>query len=603
MYVQTEKSKIPESMVYAARITECRARTKVRKSRIDELYALMAPYQEELDLLDREDEWDAQNARRAAEGRAPLAPFGVDAVVNTVVKEEKKEKGYQFVCPCPHLVAGSTEQCRGAIMKSTMRCAVCHGRICRDCREPRFEDNKGKSLPHTCDENTVATILALKDDTKPCPNCAASIFRISGCNQMWCTQCHTAFDWRTNLKIDGPIHNPHAMEYRRQNQGPQDPNVAVGCAAGARTLDMIDCGEIILPTEIPFLAAFVDVYDDNAKQRYSPKCNKQILFTLDYFHVVADVVRLIEINRPNEDNINRELNKQRLNYVLGDISEKLWCDRIHRIHRQTEKKRILRDIYVTFRDLGADTLRNLAGNLANAEREIPKHGKFKYKRFRQEYTMLAEQHLSPYLTSFLLEMGKLSNFINQTLKTEMSYWGSCKTVDFLIVGNNDSIQWKQTTPPDDIMAELVGTSSITSHPYYFNSSGMPTFPGMPVPVPAIYPSRNAIAPSLHAPSPFPPPATFQPLGLPMPTVPSLTSVTVPPSTTSRTPLSSATTTAFLPIPTFTPVPLPSFFTPSYSSTSPPSPSPSPSPSTSPTSPTSPTSKTLYAPFVLSMDNS
>lgn len=36
------------------------------------------------------------------------------------------------------------------------------------------------------------------------------------CSQMWCTQCQTAFDWRTGKIETGIIHNPHYWEYVRK---------------------------------------------------------------------------------------------------------------------------------------------------------------------------------------------------------------------------------------------------------------------------------------------------------------------------------------------------------------------------------------------------
>lgn len=42
---------------------------------------------------------------------------------------------------------------------------------------------------------------------------------VHNCNQMFCTKCHTAFDWRTGRPIQGAIHNPHYFEYMRSRQG------------------------------------------------------------------------------------------------------------------------------------------------------------------------------------------------------------------------------------------------------------------------------------------------------------------------------------------------------------------------------------------------
>jgi hypothetical protein len=67
----------------------------------------------------------------------------------------------------------------------------------------------------------------LKKDSKPCPKCASITFKIEGCSQMYCVECHTPWDWNSGRIVNGPIHNPHYFEFlARQNNGriPRNPN-------------------------------------------------------------------------------------------------------------------------------------------------------------------------------------------------------------------------------------------------------------------------------------------------------------------------------------------------------------------------------------------
>lgn len=57
--------------------------------------------------------------------------------------------------------------------------------------------------------DTIAELENGGIDHSVCPNCGVIIIKNDGCNDMWCTQCHTGFHFITRLPIRGSFENPH----------------------------------------------------------------------------------------------------------------------------------------------------------------------------------------------------------------------------------------------------------------------------------------------------------------------------------------------------------------------------------------------------------
>ena len=131
----------------------------------------------------------------------------------------------QFIRKCP------VEDCKG-FLSTGWKCGICKTKVCAKCHEVKkrgevlhnsndTEEEETKEEVeeeggHVCDPNNVETAKLLKQDTKACPKCAAMIFKIDGCDQMFCTQCHTAFSWNTMQIETRVIHNPHYFQYLRE---------------------------------------------------------------------------------------------------------------------------------------------------------------------------------------------------------------------------------------------------------------------------------------------------------------------------------------------------------------------------------------------------
>ncbi len=146
----------------------------------------------------REQLWELERNKRKINNNIRRAKTGE-------VLEEKKQAA-QFIRKCP------ADGCEG-FLSSAWKCGVCNIWACPHCFAAKGFD---KNEEHTCNPDDVASAELIKKETKPCPACGTRIFKISGCDQMWCTACHIAFSWRTGMRVNGVIHNPHFYAFQRE---------------------------------------------------------------------------------------------------------------------------------------------------------------------------------------------------------------------------------------------------------------------------------------------------------------------------------------------------------------------------------------------------
>jgi hypothetical protein len=158
-----------------------------------------------------------------------------------------------------------------------------------------------KSETHTCNKSDVETVKLLNADSKGCPKCATLIFKISGCDQMWCTQCHTAFGWKTGKIVSSNIHNPHYFHWLHNNQDQHiDRNQDNLNQCGGQ----IEYGQLITHVRVVCPEAQVFTISDIYRLR---------------IHLENVEILRIRQNVPlNEETVNLDL---RLRYLRKDISE------------------------------------------------------------------------------------------------------------------------------------------------------------------------------------------------------------------------------------------------------------------------------------------
>jgi len=242
----------------------------------------------------------------------------------------------RFIRCCP------ATDCKG-FLSTGWKCGLCGIKACANCHEIKNEDED-----HVCLKENVESARLIEKDSRPCPKCAAMIFKIDGCDQMWCTQCQTTFSFRTGQVETGRTHNPHYYEYlRRQNNGviPREPGDIVrggGCEANmypdpyamTRALNNLGTNTTIITNTLRSLLHNHYVIRDWQPDAYTQHTNQKI--RIDYM-----------INDITEDQYKKELqkrekarNKKRDMHDILGMFENVSRDIMHKIMRETEVRNI-----------------------------------------------------------------------------------------------------------------------------------------------------------------------------------------------------------------------------------------------------------------------
>jgi hypothetical protein len=135
----------------------------------------------------------------------------LQASERTALKLIELSEKYNLPITAKNCLPCFTKGCRGFIFEqSNFTCKLCQSKFCLECYDVINQED------HVCNDQTKRTIQLIKSDTKPCPKCKEMIYKVSGCDQMFCTICTCLFSWSTGRIDTGIGHNPHYREWKQQ---------------------------------------------------------------------------------------------------------------------------------------------------------------------------------------------------------------------------------------------------------------------------------------------------------------------------------------------------------------------------------------------------
>jgi hypothetical protein len=218
--------------------------------------------------------------------------------------------------------------CNGFVSKS-YKCELCEKTTCSKCFEI-VEEN------HECKPENIETAEFIKKSSKPCPTCATRISRIDGCYQMWCTNCKTAFDWQSGLKLTNVvIHNPHYYQYlQTTNNGavPRNPNDIV-------------CGG--MPDLNRFRYCMALIKDANLQRFITTN-------VYSIYRYIGHIQTLL--NRHIIRNFERSIQDTRVQLILNRITEEDFKNAIFKHYTLKNKRTVNNRLLETVHTVGVDII-------------------------------------------------------------------------------------------------------------------------------------------------------------------------------------------------------------------------------------------------------
>lgn len=279
---------------------------------------------------------------------------------NNANNESTETNRINFIRRCP------ADNCKG-YLSTRWKCELCSVNVCKDCHKIKPETQEGEEpTEHVCNNDDIETARMISNNTKACPSCTVPIFKIDGCDQMWCVSCHTAFSWTTG-RIQNTVHNPHYFEWLRRNNNGNIARNPLDIQCG-RNLDyrfIVDYDNTLrkivnqenINNNRRQMFNRVPIYLTEENQRYSP--------LLSLFNMIRNINHILEIDVPkySNENVERYNLDLRIRYINNEIDEVQFKRLLSTAEKRREKNREIHNILTMYCHSAIDIIHRVYDNM------------------------------------------------------------------------------------------------------------------------------------------------------------------------------------------------------------------------------------------------
>lgn len=257
--------------------------------------------------------------------------FYLNGLSQEEVRKQSVKKRQTYVLPCPG------DSCKGFVDGNSWECGTCSVNVCKDCHAAKTDDDA-----HVCNPTDVETAVMIKKECRSCPSCAIPIFKIDGCDQMYCVVCNTAFSWKTGLIEKNRIHNPHYYEYLR---------LGGGGAAPPREPGDVLCGGH------PCMTALTSRLRNKTALRMSNDGIRLYQYFSLHEHIeLVERPRYRDIHN-NRDSFYHNLDL-RMHFMMNKMTDTKFKTRLQNVEKTRRKKAKVFDVLDMFLNVASDLFRN-----------------------------------------------------------------------------------------------------------------------------------------------------------------------------------------------------------------------------------------------------